>query len=180
VETYEIKQRQTGEILCQGSAEECADFLGTGARYIRALARKETGHKTETKFAAYEVKAQFQLTSRGRGGAHKKDIICCDCGVLMVDASAHRKRCPECARKHALEEKKRHMRAVRQTGLVTKTRIPVEINPYCKGCIHYRGMFATDICCNYYFDTDKRRPCPFGEGCTVKQTRKNRKDENKC
>lgn len=42
---------------------------------------------------------------------------------------------------------------------------------HCKGCIHL-GKVASLPCCNYIFDTGKCRPCPPGEGCTVKETRK--------
>ena len=41
---------------------------------------------------------------------------------------------------------------------------------YCKGCV-YRGIVQGSLpCCNYIFMEDKRRPCPPGEGCTVKTT----------
>lgn len=56
---------------------------------------------------------------------------------------------------------------------------------YCLNCIYYRG----DVwyVCNYYLDTDIRRPCPGGKGCTVRVLRKRRRklkkwraeDENK-
>lgn len=41
----------------------------------------------------------------------------------------------------------------------------------CKGCI-YLGS-AGDLCsCDYIFKVGKRRPCPPGKGCTVKETKK--------
>ncbi len=41
---------------------------------------------------------------------------------------------------------------------------------YCNGCI-YKGLVNGNApCCNYIFMEDKRRPCPPGEGCTVKVT----------
>ena len=43
---------------------------------------------------------------------------------------------------------------------------------YCRGCVHFRGHTSFDRCCNYIFDTQHRRPCPPGEGCTVKIERK--------
>lgn len=43
-------------------------------------------------------------------------------------------------------------------------------NSYCNGCI-YKGLVQGHVpCCNYIFMEDKRRPCPPGEGCTVKMT----------
>ena len=43
----------------------------------------------------------------------------------------------------------------------------------CEGCI-YLSMIGNSYlpCCNYIFMEDKRRPCPPGEGCTVKITDK--------
>lgn len=41
---------------------------------------------------------------------------------------------------------------------------------YGNGCV-YRGIVQGSLpCCNYIFMEDKRRPCPPGEGCTVKTT----------
>jgi hypothetical protein len=43
---------------------------------------------------------------------------------------------------------------------------------YCNGCI-YKGVVEGHVpCCNYIFIEDKPRPCPPGEGCTVKLTSK--------
>jgi hypothetical protein len=42
---------------------------------------------------------------------------------------------------------------------------------YCKGCVFNQncsGDFVT--LCVYYLVTNVRRPCPAGQGCTVKQT----------
>lgn len=41
---------------------------------------------------------------------------------------------------------------------------------YCNGCV-YKGIVQGHVpCCNYILMEDKRRPCPPGEGCTVKKT----------
>lgn len=45
---------------------------------------------------------------------------------------------------------------------------PQESHP-CAGCLHFYGVYQNNICCNYIFDMDRRRPCPFGKGCTVKR-----------
>lgn len=37
----------------------------------------------------------------------------------------------------------------------------------CIGCRHFYGAYENTRCCNYYFDTGRRRPCPAGAGCTV-------------
>lgn len=39
----------------------------------------------------------------------------------------------------------------------------------CEGCLHFYGAYKHNRCCNYLLDTDKVRPCPAGEGCTVKR-----------
>lgn len=52
---------------------------------------------------------------------------------------------------------------------------------YCNGCIYASSMGDGYIICNYFLQTSIRRPCPAGEGCTVKQTGKKlrqRQDEN--
>lgn len=44
---------------------------------------------------------------------------------------------------------------------------------YCKGCVYNQHGASDKITlCTYYLDTDNRRPCPAGEGCTVKSTGK--------
>lgn len=46
---------------------------------------------------------------------------------------------------------------------------------FCKGCIYCNGTsgdYNGSSCCTYYLVTDKRRPCPAGTGCTVKNTGK--------
>lgn len=39
----------------------------------------------------------------------------------------------------------------------------------CAGCVHFYGLYQNNVCCNYIFDMGRRRPCPFGQGCTVKR-----------
>ncbi len=41
---------------------------------------------------------------------------------------------------------------------------------YCDDCIYYKAI-TSERFCSYLLDTDKRRPCPPGEGCTVKVSR---------
>lgn len=41
----------------------------------------------------------------------------------------------------------------------------------CNGCDFFYAEYAVNRCCNYLLDTGRRRPCAFGEGCTVKQTK---------
>lgn len=40
----------------------------------------------------------------------------------------------------------------------------------CDNCV-YRGTIYNLSCCNYYFMTNQRRPCPPGEACTAKAAR---------
>ena len=48
---------------------------------------------------------------------------------------------------------------------------------YCEKCIYYKGTGSVLYACHYFLDTDKRRPCPAGKGCTVRVLRKRtRKD----
>ena len=42
---------------------------------------------------------------------------------------------------------------------------------YCSDCA-YSGKAGGMRCCNYLLTTNQRRPCPPGEGCTVKVGRK--------
>ena len=42
----------------------------------------------------------------------------------------------------------------------------------CHDCKYFYGHSDYVACCNYIFVTGKRRPCPPGDGCTVKVKRK--------
>ena len=42
---------------------------------------------------------------------------------------------------------------------------------FCIGCLFRKSLYWND-CCDYLIMTDKRRPCPAGDGCTVKVTKK--------
>lgn len=44
-------------------------------------------------------------------------------------------------------------------------------NP-CKGCAYWCGGPTTTKTCDYILIEGKRRPCPPGEGCTVKKREK--------
>lgn len=165
---YKVIDRETGEVLCQGSNMECSAVIGCDYNDVRRLALiKEC--KYNSKYSKYKVE---RIGGGNRGGGHRKDVICCDCGVLMENVSAQQKRCPECAMKYTLKQKRDRMRQLRENGLVANPKIkPIKADG-CEGCIYYRGEFEINRCCNYYLMTDKRRPCPPGEGCTVKIERK--------
>lgn len=166
---YTVKNRKTGKILCQGSNQECADYIGCSKRYIEDLVRKQPEYTANTKYSKYKVE-RLVFGEIKKGGERKKDVICCDCGLLMKDASAKRRRCPECAYKYALEQKKYHMRAVR--GKEQTTYICNPIKKYCEGCDYYFGDYDLSKTCNYIFIVGKPRPCPPGKGCTVRIERK--------
>ena len=42
----------------------------------------------------------------------------------------------------------------------------------CKSCVYGYTINTYMITCDYFLKTGKRRPCPGGEGCTVKIKRK--------
>ena len=44
----------------------------------------------------------------------------------------------------------------------------IRVHP-CAGCRFFFGEYEHNRCCNYIFIMDRRRPCPVGEGCTVKE-----------
>lgn len=43
---------------------------------------------------------------------------------------------------------------------------------YCDKCVYRKILTCGLAYCSYLLDTERRRPCPPGEGCTVKVTRK--------
>lgn len=167
---FTVKDRQTGEILCQGTKQECADYIGCDESYIRGLIRTQPEYKGKTKYSEYKVERQV-FGEIKHGGARKSDVTCMDCGLLMKNASATRKRCPECQRKHHLEENKHYMREVRNTT-VAKPKKTKKGETGCEGCVYFFADYAVNNCCNYIFIKDKPRPCPPGKDCTVKIERK--------
>ena len=41
---------------------------------------------------------------------------------------------------------------------------------YCRNCTYGQAVCnGVYVMCNYFLETGKRRPCPGGDGCTVKQ-----------
>ena len=61
---------------------------------------------------------------------------------------------------------------------MTSKREHIASRTYCRGCIHLTTV-ADWPCCNYLINTDQRRPCPAGDGCTVKETKKRKRKEQK-
>lgn len=179
---FTVKDRQTGEILCQGSEKECAAYLGCSGRYLRDLAKQKYKYKIETKYSRYKVERQegdgAKRCGENRGGARMNDIVCCDCGVLMRNVCASRKRCPECVRKYNLERNRLHMREIRNTPLA-QPNIVNKNKSGCEGCIYYSADYEVNKCCNYIFIEDKRRPCPPGNDCTVRIERKGYREKEK-
>lgn len=163
---YTIKDAQTGEILFRGSSYKCAAWLGTDTKNLRRLAMLVRKTDRKTRYSKYIVECN---TNRGKGGAHRKDIVCCDCGVMIPNAASKRKRCPECAYRYNLAQKRNRMRRVRAKPKETHPPISNPNRNYCEGCFYWRGESSNNQCCNYIFIEDKRRPCPPGEGCTVRK-----------
>lgn len=46
---------------------------------------------------------------------------------------------------------------------------------HCDGCKYYSKITGAIYYCTYLMQTDRRRPCPPGKGCTVKIPKKRRK-----
>ena len=47
---------------------------------------------------------------------------------------------------------------------------------YCDNCVYSGAITGLSVrCCNYFLATGKRRPCPPGEGCTVKVGREGKR-----
>lgn len=98
---------------------------------------------------------------------------CADCGVLMENVCPARKRCPECSGKRYKAYQKRRTEDRRaKRNAQAKAVAKNEHMEYCKGCKYWFGDYEYNQCCNYIFIKGHRRPCPPGEKCTVKETRK--------
>ena len=41
----------------------------------------------------------------------------------------------------------------------------------CVNCRYFQKLYDYCHCCNYFLATGERRPCPAGDGCTVKVTK---------
>lgn len=111
--------------------------------------------------------------TRPRGkekGDYWKDVICCDCGVLLKNVYVNTKRCPECNAINArrLRNRWNHLTGRRQP---LPPAIPVLDHKYCEGCEYFGGDMYVNKCCNYIFIVGHRRPCPPGKDCTVKVKR---------
>lgn len=169
MQEYTIKDRNTDEILIRGTEKECASYIGCSGRYLRDLAKQMYTHKAETKYSRYKVERKDSAGAKN-GGARVKDIVCSDCGILMRNVCASRRRCPECSRKHAREQNRRHMRDVRNSHPAIPGMVN-DGNTECDGCIYFFGDYSLSRCCNYIFIKGEPRPCKPGKGCTVKEER---------
>lgn len=168
---YIVKDRSTDEVLCRGTSKECAEYIGCHVKYLRDLVtRKQPKYKFESQYSKYKVERHGEVK---HGGARMKDITCCDCGVLMKNVGSTRKRCPECARKYTREQNRQHMREVRNASPVSPN-IVNKNKSGCEGCVYFYGDYEISSCCNYIFIKGKQRPCPPGDGCTVREERMDR------
>lgn len=57
---------------------------------------------------------------------------------------------------------------------MAKTNEGTVCDSFCNGCIFKGSCNGGMPMCEYFLITDKRRPCPAGTGCTVKQTGRKR------
>ncbi len=51
------------------------------------------------------------------------------------------------------------------------------VDEHCLGCKYYRQIYECLYYCAYLIQTDKRRPCPPGKDCTVKEKRRVQENE---
>lgn len=101
----------------------------------------------------------------------KADKNCVDCGVLLENVNVSKLRCAECAKKRiAVYRERSKLKMLEKQGLGKQLK-PEHKNP-CEGCKYWFGNNEFSICCNYIFIKGHRRPCPPGNECTVKETRK--------
>lgn len=101
---------------------------------------------------------------------------CIDCGAVMENCGAARKRCPECVKIWARIQsanRKVLQRERARLGMVISKTVSTVSNDYCKDCICYFGDSENNKCCNYIFIHGTKRPCPPGKDCTVKEKKKN-------
>ena len=50
----------------------------------------------------------------------------------------------------------------------------------CDNCVYSGSIHGSYLrCCNYFLATNQRRPCPPGEGCTVKVGREVKRRKKK-
>jgi hypothetical protein len=67
------------------------------------------------------------------------------------------------------KHKKKDTKAEKPKDIPYRER-PNVCDSFCDGCI-YKGIVEANLrCCNFIFVADKIRPCPSGNGCTVKKT----------
>lgn len=99
---------------------------------------------------------------------------CIDCGAVMENCGVARKRCPDCvkiwARIQSANAKARAKERAR-LDIVAPETTSAGPDKHCEGCFYYRGEYVNNKCCNYIFIRGTKRPCPPGEGCTVKEER---------
>lgn len=111
---------------------------------------------------------------------NKVDKPCKDCGKLMVAVNPQRMICVDCRKervqKHNARYRDRHREELnRKAREKAKKELPVvrTVDAYCTGCVYLGRWQRTGLkCCDYFLITDKRRPCPAGEGCTVRKLKK--------
>ena len=56
---FVVKDRKTGEILCQGSMRDCADFLGCDDAHIQYLVNARRNNITSTRHSKYKVERKM-------------------------------------------------------------------------------------------------------------------------
>lgn len=98
--------------------------------------------------------------------------ICKICGKRFIPHNPVQVCCDaKCSAKNGRNNSRDYQRQKRAQEKKPEKKIPkVKVcDSYCNGCI-YQGYATGDLkLCEYMLRTEKRRPCPAGTGCTVKQ-----------
>lgn len=175
---YTIRSRETGEVLFKGRRKECCAFLGCSASTLSVI--------TSGKRQNGELAQRYIIDHEQCAALDRKDIICEECGCLVRNVDHRKRLCPACAQRREKEQRKREQRE--RTNPLEKKREPTKQAPAarteeeifqdlrrmqkkCAGCIYLGGRQELKTC-NYIFLKDRKRPCPPGDGCTVKTVRK--------
>ena len=101
--------------------------------------------------------------------AHAKE--CMFCGELFSARNDWQKLCPQCrADRKPSEPDPTPKKEIQKKESTVKT-----VDRYCRKCIYTAPVICPETrykACDYIGVTGHRRPCPAGEGCTVRVTRK--------
>lgn len=87
---------------------------------------------------------------------------CEKCGETFLRRRGDGVLCRACSKKNAQEKWRRKHRSHRAEAFINET---------CLGCRFYRCIKKSTWFCAYMIETGKKRPCPPGRGCTVREAK---------